>query len=590
MVKHYRPPGKKKEGNAARYITRSQAVKQLQVSLPLFRKLCILKGIFPREPKKKTKGNHHTYYHLKDVSFIQHEPLLERLREIRAYQHKIKKAEAKKNRDRATLLTQRRPSYKLDKIVLQRYPKFLDALRDLDDCLTMVHLFAALPAIEGRIEVKRIHNCRRLAHEWQAYISRTHRLRKVFVSVKGIYYQAEVKGQEVTWLAPHPLQQVLTDDIDFNIMLNFLEFYEALLAFANCHLYHSINVRYPPILDPRLEAVAADLYALSRYFDANSQSSAWDSQTPSLSGSGKVESQQIGPSIDESELRLAQLQHQLPSNEPGVLMHLVGDVLGEDKEDNDARECTKLFKDMKFFLNREVYRESLLFIIPAFGGIVSWQGDGAPFEEDDASITHQIIDRPRHDGKICGRQYVQPQWVYDCVNARIILPTGDYLVGRDLPPHLSPFDDNDYFEITERGKAAGINEVLPLPGMEREDLEDPLKLLAEGVINRAEAEAAKEKRKKMKAHEKQYHHELIMEIQGVTHSSSISNIDNLSADREEPHHDYEQVDEDNRIMSELEWSRSFKGRIKAMRISRQRKKQCADVIRQRRKILEEHEV
>ncbi|TQD85380.1 hypothetical protein C1H46_029068 [Malus baccata] len=33
--KHYRPA--KKEGNAARYVTRSQVVKQLQVSLPLFR-------------------------------------------------------------------------------------------------------------------------------------------------------------------------------------------------------------------------------------------------------------------------------------------------------------------------------------------------------------------------------------------------------------------------------------------------------------------------------------------------------------------------------------------------------------------------
>ncbi|KAB2633777.1 mitochondrial Rho GTPase-like [Pyrus ussuriensis x Pyrus communis] len=34
--KHYRPAGKMKEGNAARYVTRSQVVKQLQVSLPLF--------------------------------------------------------------------------------------------------------------------------------------------------------------------------------------------------------------------------------------------------------------------------------------------------------------------------------------------------------------------------------------------------------------------------------------------------------------------------------------------------------------------------------------------------------------------------
>lgn len=43
-----------------------------------------------------------------------------------------------------------------------RYPKFVDALRDLDDCLTMVHLFAALPAVErAKIDVELIHNCRR---------------------------------------------------------------------------------------------------------------------------------------------------------------------------------------------------------------------------------------------------------------------------------------------------------------------------------------------------------------------------------------------------------------------------------------------
>ncbi|XP_062018370.1 pescadillo homolog [Rosa rugosa] len=52
----------------------------------------------------------------------------------------------------------------------------------------------------------------------------------------------EIKGKLITWLTPHPLQQVLIDDIDFNIMLNFLEFYEALLVFVKCHLYHSIDV------------------------------------------------------------------------------------------------------------------------------------------------------------------------------------------------------------------------------------------------------------------------------------------------------------------------------------------------------------
>ncbi|KAI8000977.1 hypothetical protein LOK49_LG09G00440 [Camellia lanceoleosa] len=295
--------------------------------------------IFPREPKKKVKGNHHTYHHMKDIMFLKLEPLLEKFRDMRAYEKKVKKALSKKNRDLAERLLTHKPTYTLDMLIRERYPSFIDALRDLDDCLTMVHLFAALPAIErDKIDVKRIHNCRRLSHEWQAYVSRTHKLRKTFISVKGIYYQAEVEGQKITWLTPHALQQVLPDVVDYNIMLTFLEFYETLLAFVNFKLYHSINVKYPPILDPRLEALAADLYALSRYLDANSKAPALESQAASSSGSEQAEAQENGTELEESELRLAQLQHQLPSNEPGALMHLVKDAPDEDEDDEETKE------------------------------------------------------------------------------------------------------------------------------------------------------------------------------------------------------------------------------------------------------------
>lgn len=90
---------------------------------------------------------------------------------------------------------------------------------------------------------------------------------------------------------------------------------------------------------------------MSRYFDANASSS---SKAVTSAGSDQTEPQEDGTKHDESELRLAQLQHQLPSNEPGALMHLVGDTVREDEEDLETLECKNLFKNLKFFLSREV--------------------------------------------------------------------------------------------------------------------------------------------------------------------------------------------------------------------------------------------
>lgn len=560
-------------------------------------KLCILKGVFPREPKKKLKGNHHSYYHMKDIMFLKHEPLLEKLRDMRAYEKKVKKAMSKKNRDLAERLLTRKPTYTLDMLIRERYPKFIDALRDLDDCLSMVHLFAALPAVDRavdgeKIPVDRVHNCRRLSHEWQAYISRTHRLRKTFISVKGIYYQAEVEGQKITWLTPHALQQVLPE-VDYRVLLTFLEFYETLLAFVNYKLYSSINLKYPPILDPRLEALAADLYALSRFFDANAHGAS--KKTPAIVSSAfeQTEIQQNGTKLNESEVRLAQLQQQLPSNEPGALMHLVEDAAKEeDEEDAETRDCKNLFKNMKFFLSREVPRESLLFVIHAFGGTVSWEGEGTPLEESDQSITHQVVDRPTQEHKFLSRDYIQPQWVYDCVNARILLPTEKYMVGCVPPPHLSPFVDNEaeghvpeYAEAIQRLKAAERKEVLPLPGAGKEDLDDPQSLL--GIIDRAQAIEAAERKRKMVIREKQYHNELNLELQGVRYSAVPNEVEGEDDAEGETAPDINQIAADEADRSKILMSRKKRKIFEAMEIGNERKRANKRRLKERAKRIAE---
>lgn len=113
-----------------------------------------------------------------------------------------------------------------------RYPTFIDALRDLDDALSMCFLFSTFPRT-GKCHVQTIQLCRRLTVEFLHYIIAARALRKVspgpcwqgstcslshcplgfhhavsstpqvFLSIKGIYYQAEVLGQPIVWITPY---------------------------------------------------------------------------------------------------------------------------------------------------------------------------------------------------------------------------------------------------------------------------------------------------------------------------------------------------------------------------------------------------
>lgn len=97
-----------------------------------------------------------------------------------------------------------------------------------------------------------------------------------------------------------------------------------------------------------------ELYALSRYMSSGRLPG--NPESNGLIEDKETENNKESSKTDESELRLAQLQHQLPANEPGALMHLVEESTADDTEEESVKECRTLFKDLKFYLSREVLK------------------------------------------------------------------------------------------------------------------------------------------------------------------------------------------------------------------------------------------
>ncbi|RWS00692.1 pescadillo-like protein [Dinothrombium tinctorium] len=430
---------KKGESGAKKaYITRRKAVQKLQVSLKDFRRLCILKGIYPVEPKNKSKvgggsSQNKTYYLLSDIQFLSHEPILWKFWEFKIFMRKMSRARGRNDREALENVRSNQPFYKLDNIVKERYPTFIDALRDIDDALSMCFLYSRFSKSKY-LHVELINICRRLTVEFMHYVIETRSLRKVFISIKGYYYQAEIKGQTITWVVPHQFNLGNFHDADYKVMRTFTEFYVTLLGFVTFKLYTSSNLYYPPkILTIKSEALEND------EDDFNEQIS---DQIAALNQPLLKNSIQIDEDINPDEF-----------DEPDL------------KQDNQLTfhqlvKFQKLFEGFKFFINREVPRESLVFVIRSFGGLVSWEKTlfpGATFDENDESITHQIVDRDDISNKYLNRYYIQPQWVFDCVNARTLLPVEDYFIGAVLPPHLSPFVEDKEGEYVPPEKIA-LNE------------------------------------------------------------------------------------------------------------------------------------
>lgn len=390
----------------------------------------------------------------------------------------------------------------LDHVIKERYPTFTDALRDLDDALSMLFLFANLPSTTS-VPPKTVARCQQLCHEFQHYVIVSHSLRKSFLSIKGIYYQARIQGEDIMWLAPYRFVQRMTGDVDFRIMGTFVDFYTSLLGFVNFRLYSTIGLVYPPKFDLESDAKSGELGAFrlenkvvggQATIQAAAQQSSLEASAPRADLQKQVDkiiskiTAEPVESVEPTESEEAPLDQDLVEKDATEVLddfQAAGegaDILPQPQI--SSFEAAALFAPFTFWLSRETPRQPLEFILRAFGcKKIAWDaasGDGAfTNNEADPSITHQIVDRPsltiaphnsddsasadstkiRPGYRVPGRIYIQPQWVWDCINQGKLLRADLYAPDAVLPPHLSPW---------VKPKKGAYDPSLPLEEQEKE--------------------------------------------------------------------------------------------------------------------------
>lgn len=523
---------KGKSGAAKNFVTRSQAIAKLQVTLADFRRLCIFKGIYPREPKNKKKANKGstaptTFYYAKDIQYLLHEPVLNKFREQKTFSKKLQRALGRKEIGDADRLEKSRPKYTLDHLVRERYPSFLDALRDLDDPLNMLFLFANMPATNS-VSHRVTKEAAKLTNQWLAFVAKERLIKKVFVSIKGVYYEANVRGQEVRWLVPFKFPTNIPSDIDFRIMLTFLEFYSTLLHFALFKLYNDADLVYPPPIDTdKLKGVGGlSSYVLKTADEGVSSLLPAESTAEQNNTTAEVETKLSLEEIDRAKAADAQEDEEevdeenveeVELDEFSLTTKTPGDALSQPSQFSSP--TSTLFSKFVFFVGREVALDILELCILSGGGVIVSEiavddlkvNNPAAYKKLDLStITHQIVDRPKVASKVAGRTYIQPQWVFDSINKGELVPVGEYAPGETLPPHLSPWGDagnynpNEPVADEEESESEEEIEGEELPDVdeeeeeEDEDLKDQKELEAEAAGVQFSEAASEPKKKKAK--------------------------------------------------------------------------------------------
>ena len=318
-----------------------------------------------------------------------------------------------------------------------------------------------------------------------------------------MYYEIDAPGQSgdavpVRWLESYDFQQHVPHDVDFRILLTFLELYRTLISFVSYKLYTDENLVYPPPIDRELDEQGETVGALKIVEKKEGDKGVGAASKVSKKevkkaikgirvGNDDVEMDddeedvQEGAAEDEEEF-VERSSHGVNEDVATAPLTTYSTIVATNQSSSSTESL--LFAPYTFYLSRETSSKTWEFVVRAMGGkvissLTAPSLDSTPLADQ---ITHVIIDRPMTSERMRELQgerkwvWVQPQWVADCVNRGKIIGAGEYAPGQLLPPHLSPWDGEGELQrpwLEENGEAtAADGDAVDADVAEAEDDED----------------------------------------------------------------------------------------------------------------------
>merc|ERR1712118_308940 len=305
--------------------------------------------------------------------------------------------------------------------------------------------------------------------QFQNYVVHCHSLRHVFVARKGVYLQADIMGQILTWTVPVRVLQVNLNGAKLYVFSFFVEFYATLLNFVNFRLCYVESFAY---LHSKLYlAVKTEMKSKPRFMfgsldevvkysgkDKSKERPCHDGQNfKSEQNHKEINLWHIANCNKDKRIEIENLNkvHTLKnyirfsdslSSVQKKISKLVNNYSSTSwckatehniHTEDDSIVCGRVFRGLVFYLATEVHQALLKFVIEAFGGTIASFARSAQPSTVDKSITHFIVDGPRR--LTFPGVYVQPQWVFDSANLRKPVAHHPYAPENTLPTHLSPF-------------------------------------------------------------------------------------------------------------------------------------------------------